>query len=155
MGSIWLTSFVDQVYRYQPQQNKFVHYELLSTDGEKRSKVAFNIFEDKAKNLRVTSLRQGDVKGALYLFNRTADRFESFDSRLSDLLYIMEESFEEFWGAGLTWIVKIDRKGKRHQSYFIGNTIRGVFRDKPNELWTAIEGGGLILLFIIVRLKSA
>ena len=144
-GSIWLASFVDQVYRYQAQQNKFEHYDLVNTDGEKRSKVAFCIYEDKEENLWVTSLRQGDVKGALYLLNRAANRFELYDRRLSDLFYLTEDLFGDFWGAGLADIVKIDRKAKNHQAYFIGNTVRGLFRDKPNELWVATEGGGLIL----------
>ncbi|HTE12746.1 MAG TPA: ATP-binding protein, partial [Chitinophagaceae bacterium] len=45
----------------------------------------------------------------------------------------------------LTNIIRIDKKNKDNQSYFIGNTVRGLFRDKPDELWVATEGGGLIL----------
>ena len=144
-GDIWLTSFVNSIYRYRAAQNKFEHYDLVNTDGEKRSKVAFRVYEDAEKNLWATTLRRADVKGALYLFNRITNKFELYDSRLSDLFTLLEDSTGNFWAGGLTHVIKIDKKTRDHQFYFIGNTVRGLFRSKPNELWVATEGGGLIL----------
>ncbi|MEP6749092.1 MAG: two-component regulator propeller domain-containing protein [Bacteroidota bacterium] len=144
-GDIWLTSFVNCIYRYRAQKDKFEHYDLINTDGEKRSKVAFRVYQDREKNLWATSLRRADVKGALYLFNRTTNSFELYDSQLSDLFCLAEDTTGDFWGGGLTHVIKIDKKNKENKFYFIGNTVRGLFRDKPNELWVATEGGGLIL----------
>lgn len=142
---IWLATYTNGVCSFDPATKRFQQYKTINPKTGVENKV-FNVFyEDAQKNLWTTALRRGNHFGALYRYNREADRVEIFDDRLSDLFSLKEDREGNFWGGGLTDLLKIDRIHKRHQTFYIGQFIRTITDGGNGKLWLGTEGGGLVL----------
>ncbi|MGJ7030238.1 hybrid sensor histidine kinase/response regulator transcription factor [Niabella hirudinis] len=145
LGHIWLATYTDGICRFIPASRNFKRYRTVNEKTGVENKV-FNIFyEDKDHTLWAAALRRGNYFGALYRYNRAKDIFEIFDDKLSDLFSLKEDGQGNFWGGGLTDLVKIDRVSHRHQYFYIGQFIRTITDDGMGHLWLGTEGGGLVL----------
>ena len=145
LGNIWLATYTDGICRFMPAAGSFKRYKTVNEKTGVENKV-FNIFyEDAGNTLWASALRRGNYFGALYRYNRAKDVFEIFDDKLSDLFSLEEDSQGNFWGGGLTDLVKIDRINRRHQYFYIGQFIRTITDDGMGHLWLGTEGGGLVL----------
>lgn len=145
LGSVWLATYTNGICSFDPRTHTFKRYKTVNAKTGIENKV-FNVFyEDAGKTLWASALRMGNYFGALYYYNRQKDLFEIFDERLSDLFSLKEDSEGNFWGGGLTDLVKIDRVHRRHQYFYIGQFIRTITDDGMGHLWLGTEGGGLVL----------
>lgn len=144
-GSIWLATYTDGICRFDPSARKFKRYIAINPQKNQENKVFNTLYEDRSGTLWASALRRGNHFGALYQYNRSADKFEIFDDRLSDLFSLLEDSQGNFWGGGLTDLVKINKKTQQHEYFYIGQFIRTITDDGLGNLWLGTEGGGLVL----------
>ncbi|WP_276485511.1 hybrid sensor histidine kinase/response regulator transcription factor [Paraflavitalea pollutisoli] len=142
-GATWITTFGVGVNRFEAATGRFTAYPLLNSVSDRYNKVAYSLLEDRNQSLWVSTLRQGSEYGALYRYNRAADRFDVFDASLSDLFALYEDRLGNLWGGNLTQLVKIDRVNKQHVFYNIGYAVKCIYEDSRGDLWIGTEGGGL------------
>jgi signal transduction histidine kinase/ligand-binding sensor domain-containing protein/DNA-binding response OmpR family regulator len=145
LGDIWITTFRQGVNRYHPATGKIDRFMPVNPASTTLDRVSYGLLIDRHQEIWVSTLRQNSIYGALYRFNRMANRFELFDAGLSDLFTLYEDSKGELWGGDLHQLVKIDRTGKKHLRYEIGYAVRCIFEDRSGHLWIGTEGGGLLL----------
>lgn len=144
-GSIWLATYTDGICRFDPSARKFKRYVAVNPAKNLENKVFNTLYEDRSGTLWASALRRGNHFGALYQYNRPADKFEIFDDCLSDLFSLSEDSQGNFWGGGLTDLVKINKNTRQHEYFYIGQFIRTITDDGLGNLWLGTEGGGLVL----------
>lgn len=142
---IWLATFSAGINLYDPVLNGFKRYKCINPITGIENKVAFALHKDRNQILWASTLRRGSLLGALYRFNPTLDKFELFDTRLSDLFDLYEDSKGDFWGGNLSQLVRIDKKAKNHKFFDIGYTLRTMLEDTKGNFWVGTEGGGLLL----------
>ena len=144
-NNLWIGTFTSGLLRLHAERNISKRYQCINPVSGLENPVICVLFEDRRKMLWATTLRQGNRYGALYYYNKGADRFDAFDTNLSDLFVLYEDKPGNLWGGNLNQLVKIDRDTKKHGFYSLGHPVKAVHEDKRGNLWVATEGGGLIL----------
>ncbi|WP_449436568.1 ligand-binding sensor domain-containing protein [Pedobacter steynii] len=96
-GEIWIGTFADGLNRYNRSTQTFERYKCINPQTGIESKVVFNLYEDGAHTLWAATLRRGSLLGALYRLNRAENKFELFDTRLTDLFVLQEDVKGTFW----------------------------------------------------------
>jgi signal transduction histidine kinase/ligand-binding sensor domain-containing protein/DNA-binding response OmpR family regulator len=144
-GYTWIGSFTSGIVRVGKDLRSFKRYQCINPVSGAEDPVVFVLYRDSSKTLWAATLRRGNRYAALYYYNKTTDRFDAFDTRLSDMFTLNEDRQGNFWGGNLSQLVKIDRAGKNHQFYNIGHAVRAVHEDRKGNFWVATEGSGLIL----------
>ena len=145
LGKIWAAAQFSGVDRFDPKTRRFEKYYCRKAITGTEKNWVWTVYEDKRKNLWAATLRQGSMLGALYRFDREANRFTVFDSTLSDLFAIYEDRHGDLWGGNLTQLVRIDRSGQGHHHFYnAGSAIRSIWEDRRGQIWIGTEGGGLL-----------
>lgn len=144
-NNLWIASFTSGLLRLDANRNPVRRYKCINPISGLENPVVYVLYKDRRNILWATTLRQGNQYGALYYYNKTADKFDAFDTNLSDLFTLSEDRQGNLWGGNLNQLIKIDRVGKKHRFYPMTHTVRSVFEDKKGNLWIGTEGGGLIL----------
>lgn len=142
---VWLATFGAGVNLYDPALKGFKRYKCINPITGIENKVAFALHQDRDQTLWASTLRRGSILGALYRFNPSLDQFELFDTRLSDLFDLYEDSKGDFWGGNLSQLVLIDKITKKHKFFDIGYTLRTILEDSKGNFWVGTEGGGILL----------
>lgn len=145
LGNLWMASYYTGINRFDKNTGKFKRYHCINPTTGLENLVVFHIYEDRNKDLWVSALRKGSFMGALYRYNRKLDKFELFDDTLSDIYAFTEDRNNVMWGGNLTHLVKIDRIHKKHEFYYIGNTVKTIYEDAQHNFWIGTEGGGFLL----------
>lgn len=140
-NKIWIASFNGGVDAFDPSSKSFKHYSCVNSKTGFEENYLWKLFEDSKHDLWA-SCTWG---GALYRLNRATDKFELFDSRLTNLHVLYEDSKGELWSGNYAELIKIDKTAKRHVHYKIGQDIRAINQDATKNFWIGTEGGGLIL----------
>ncbi|SHN40429.1 two-component regulator propeller domain-containing protein [Chitinophaga sp. CF418] len=140
-NNIWISTWGTGIYRYNKAKRSFDHYTCFNQANGTEDKNTWLLYEDAAKTLWA-----GVCTGSpLYRYNRETNRFEVFDSRLTNILSMAEDNKGDFWAGDYTSLIKIDRTTKHHQTYNIGYPVRVFHQDKAGNCWIGTEGGGLLL----------
>ncbi|RYZ34050.1 MAG: hypothetical protein EOP49_35005 [Sphingobacteriales bacterium] len=92
--------------------------------GQEESNV-WTVYEDRQKRLWASTTNPG----CLYLFNRTANRFQLFDNRITDLQSLMQTTDGQLWGGNYTDLIQIDQVNKKHHFFKIGYPVRSLLED--------------------------
>ncbi|WP_231464930.1 hybrid sensor histidine kinase/response regulator transcription factor [Pedobacter sp. Leaf132] len=138
--NVWVGSFSGGIDRFDKKSAKFIHYACFNPEKGTDDINIWKLYQDKRKNIWAGTTRGG----ALYLYNKTTDKFELFDNRLKDIHSIIEDSKGNLWAGNYTQLIKIDRLSKKHKYYNINMAIRAIIQDSNNMLWLGTEGGGLL-----------
>lgn len=132
-NTIWISTFTSGVFRIQPKQHIGKRYRCINPVSGLENPVVYLLYEDSLKTLWATTLRQGNHYGALYYYNTTFDRFDAFDTNLSDLFAINEDRQGNLWGGDLNQLVKIDRVRKQHRFFTMGYPVRAVYENRKGD----------------------
>ncbi|MFL5743597.1 MAG: two-component regulator propeller domain-containing protein [Niastella sp.] len=140
-NDLWISSWFGGIDKLNRANNTFRHYACYNPFQKIAEKNVWQIYEDRQQRLWASASNRGH----LYLYNRTADQFELFDSSLVDLQVLKEDRSGNLWGGNYNYLIKIDPGKKRHRSFFIGYPVRSICEDKQHHFWVGTEGGGLLL----------
>jgi len=138
---IWITTWGTGIYRYNKAAGAFEHYACMNPVSGREDKNTWLLYEDGEKNLWAGTC----TGGLLYRLNRNSQRFEVFDSRLTNTLSMAEDRKGSFWAGDYTSLIKVDKATRRHIKFNIGYPVRVFHEDKAGNCWIGTEGGGLLL----------
>jgi signal transduction histidine kinase/ligand-binding sensor domain-containing protein/DNA-binding response OmpR family regulator len=138
---IWVTTWGTGIYRYNKATGAFEHYACMNPLTGREDKNTWILYEDAEKNLWAGVC----TGGPLYRLNRSTQRFEMFDSRLTNILSMAEDSKGTLWAGDYTSLIKVNKATKRHIVFNIGYPVRVFHEDKAGNCWIGTEGGGLLL----------
>ncbi|KRT17839.1 hypothetical protein ASU31_00650 [Pedobacter ginsenosidimutans] len=142
LGDVWIASFGGGINRMKKGASSFEHFKCFNSATGIENENVWQLIEDHQKVLWATTFSNG----TLYYFNRNANQFKVFDEKLLENLFsIREDRKEVLWTGNSNYLIKIDRKEKKHVYYPIGKPVRVIFEDGFENLWLGTEGGGLIL----------
>ncbi len=139
--TIWLTTWGDGIYRYNKGARSFEHYPCINPLTGREDKNTWILYEDLQKTLWAGVC----TNGPLYRLNRNTNRFEVFDSSLTNILSLAEDSQGNYWAGNYTALIEVDRAHKKHRVFNIGYPVRAFHEDKAGNCWIGTEGGGLLL----------
>jgi signal transduction histidine kinase/ligand-binding sensor domain-containing protein/CheY-like chemotaxis protein/AraC-like DNA-binding protein len=140
-GDLWAVSWFGGVNRLKNGSQKFEHFDCYNPHSGAFENNSWLVFEDSRKQLWVSTA----MGGALYVFNRNANRFEVFDKSLTNIESISEDRQGNIWVGYQRYLLKIDRENKEHRTWYIGQSVRCVHEDRNKKLWVATDDGGLLL----------
>lgn len=140
-GNLWAASWFTGISRLKKGSQKFEHFDCYNPYRGAYENNAWLVFEDSRKQLWVAAA-QG---GALYVFNRKANRFEIFDATLMGARSMSEDRQGNILLGFQTSLVQIDRVNKKHKSWHIGQSVRSILEDRNKNLWIGTDDGGLLL----------
>lgn len=140
-GAYWMATYGGGVNRFNKASGSFEHYRCINDATGEENKNAWLLYEDKAKMLWATTF----IEGRLYYLDRTANRFVAFEQEPYDLVSILEDNDGVLWGGNPVYLIRFDRKNKKHNYYNVGKPVRSIYEDSKGNLWLGLEGGGLVL----------
>ncbi len=140
-GDLWAVSWFAGVNRLKNGSQKFEHFDCYNPHTGSFENNAWLVFEDSRKQLWVSAANGG----ALYGFNRSANRFEVFDENLINIHSISEDWQGNILVGFRTSLLQIDRINKKHRSWYIGQSVRCILEDWNKNLWLGTDDGGLLL----------
>ena len=140
-NNVWVATWGGGINRYNKATRSFERFACIDPNTNIEDKYGWFLYEDAQKTLWASTCNNG----RLYWYNRDMGRFELFDKKVTDYLTLAEDSKGNLWGGNFNKLVKIDRTGKKHQVYHIGNPVRSIHEDKLGRFWIGTEGGGLLL----------
>jgi signal transduction histidine kinase/ligand-binding sensor domain-containing protein/DNA-binding response OmpR family regulator len=141
-NNVWIATWGGGINRYNKATRSFERFACIDSGTHREDKYGWCLYEDVQKKLWAGTCNNG----GLYRFNPDANRFELFDKQVTNYLTLAEDSLGNFWGGNFNTLVKIDRKGNKHQLYPIGSPVRSIHEDRQGRFWIGTEGGGLLLL---------
>ena len=139
--NVWLGTWTGGINRWNKRTGGFDHYTCLNARTGKEDKNIFTLYQDREKDIWAGTC----VDGALYKFNKTAGRFEAFDTTLRNMITLYEDAEGQLWGGDYTSLVRIDRQHKKHVRYPIGFSVRSIYEDARHNFWVGTQGNGLLL----------
>nr|WP_237487886.1 hybrid sensor histidine kinase/response regulator transcription factor [Hufsiella arboris] len=139
-GQIWVATFSGGIDAFDNSRHSFKHYDCYNPVTKRFDSNLWKLFEDSRHNLWAGTTRGG----ALYKYNRQADRFELFDHRLTNIHTIFEDKAGRLWAGNYSQLIRIDIQNRKHQYIHVGHAIRSITGDDNNILWLGSEGGGLL-----------
>ncbi len=140
-GDLWAVSWFAGVNRLKKGSQKFEHFDCYNSYTSSFENNAWLVFEDSRKQLWVAAVNGG----ALYVFNRNANRFEVFDKSLININSITEDKAGNIWVGLGTSLLKIDRVNKKHRSWYIGQSLVCILEDRNKNFWLGTNDGGVLL----------
>ena len=140
-NDIWISTWFGGINKFNKASNTFKRYTCYNPYQNIDERNVWQVFEDSKRRLWASASNRGH----LYLYNRSADKFELFDSAVFDLQVMTEDREGNLWGGNYNSLIKIDPEKRRHQTFNIGYPIRSICEDKHRNFWVGTEGGGLLL----------
>lgn len=138
---LWISTWFGGINHYSFTTHLFQHYPCFNPLTNTINNNVWTLLQDSSNRLWASAVRNG----GLYLFNRSANRFEMFDSRLTDLQCLTQDAEGNIWSGDYTTLIRIDTVNKKHSCYNIGYAVRSIYEDKKKNFWIGTQEGGLLL----------
>lgn len=139
-NQVWVATFGGGIDAFNKSTQRFKHYSCYKLGSATEETHFWKLYEDAQHRLWATST----WGGALYLYNREADKFELFDKTLTSVHELYQDHTGQLWGGNYTKLIKLDIVHKRHRYIMLGQAVRAIKEDARHNLWIGTEGGGLI-----------
>lgn len=139
--NVWVASFSGGIDRFNKTTGKFVHYNCYNTVKGVYDINIWKLYQDRQQNIWVGTTKGG----ALYRYNKKADKFELFDPNLKDIHSLFQDSKGRLWAGNYTELIEIDPINKKHRYTKINFAIRAIQEGSNHQIWIGTEGGGLLL----------
>jgi signal transduction histidine kinase/ligand-binding sensor domain-containing protein/DNA-binding response OmpR family regulator len=136
---IWLGTYGGGINCFDKATRSFKYYTCIDPQFDADNRNIWMLYEDREKTLWA-----GCIGGATFTLNRTADRFERFDSLLTNILTMAEDSAGNLWAGDFEHLILVDKKKRKHTIYNIGKPVRAIYEDRRHNFWIGTEGGGLL-----------
>jgi signal transduction histidine kinase/ligand-binding sensor domain-containing protein/DNA-binding response OmpR family regulator len=140
-NEIWVSTWFGGINRFNRATRRFQRFACFNPQTNAEEKHTWLLYEDKQKRLWAAATNDG----CLYLFNRTANRFELFDDRIVNLQSLVEDNKGDLWGGNYSSLIRIDRENKNHRTYTVGYPVRCLHEDSNGQFWVGTQEGGLLL----------
>lgn len=134
---IWVATFGGGINRYNRRTQSFEHYRCING---REDRFIWKLYIDTEGNLWAGAC----MDGTLYRYNRSADKFEVFDTALRDIITLSEDRSGQLWAGTFQKLVKVDKKERRHRFYDINFSVRAIYENVSRQFWIGTEGGGLL-----------
>lgn len=141
MGNYWIATYGGGINKFNKAAGSFTHYKCIDTITGEENKNAWLLYEDKERTLWATTFSRGRV----YRYNRQLDRFDMFDSDLTDIISLTQDASGKMWAGNFHQLIQMGTQGEKHVHYEIGKPIRAIYEDAKGNLWLGTEGCGLVL----------
>ena len=138
--NIWIGTFNGGIDRFDKQSRTFKHYSCYNSATLSEDHSIWKIYEDSHHNVWAAATRGG----AVYLLNRTNDKFELYDKALENITAIYEDKAGVLWMAN-TDLFRVDALHKKRVRIPVNASIHALFEDKNHNFWMGTDGGGLLL----------
>ncbi|MEP7106464.1 MAG: two-component regulator propeller domain-containing protein [Ferruginibacter sp.] len=138
---LWISTWFGGINHYDISTKQFRHFTCFNPVTNLPNNNVWALMQDRHMRLWASAVRNG----GLYLFNANADKFEMFDSHLTDLQCLAGDADGNIWGGDYTSLIKIDTLNKKHTFYNIGYAIRSIYQDRKRNFWIGTQEGGLLL----------
>ncbi|TXK44857.1 response regulator [Pontibacter qinzhouensis] len=133
-NNIWIGTWGGGINRFEPEAGTFRQY-ACGPD-----KFVWKLYEDSKQNLWAGTTESGP----LYLFNRSLDQFEVYDTSLVNAISILEDRSGTLWLGTYYELIRVDKKRGKHQRYNIDFPVRDLYQDRKGNLWIGTQGNGLL-----------
>ncbi|RZL30614.1 MAG: hypothetical protein EOO96_17775, partial [Pedobacter sp.] len=127
-NNIWVSSFSGGIDRYDKRTQNFIHYNCYNSAKGVDDVNIWKLYQDRSKNIWVGTTRGG----ALYRYNKLADKFELFDNDLKDIHSLFEDAEGNLWAGNYNALIKIDPVTKKHDFIKINLAIRTINEDSKH-----------------------
>ncbi|MBZ4192201.1 hybrid sensor histidine kinase/response regulator transcription factor [Niabella beijingensis] len=138
---LWVATFGGGLQLMDRSSGKFVNYPCYNPVMNKYDINFWKLFQDREHRLWAGATRGG----AMYQFNESADKWELFDSRLTNIHAIHQDEDGDLWAGNYKELIQVDIKGMQHLRYPVEYPILCIYADSKNRIWLGSEGGGLVL----------
>jgi signal transduction histidine kinase/ligand-binding sensor domain-containing protein/DNA-binding response OmpR family regulator len=138
---LWVATFGGGIQLMDRATGKFINYPCYNPTLKEDDINFWKLFQDRENRLWAGATRGG----AMYLFNEALNKWEIFDSRLTNIHAINQDKDGRIWAGNYKELIGVDNKTKQHVHFPINYPILCVYIDHKNRIWLGSEGGGLIL----------
>ncbi|SDE02769.1 hybrid sensor histidine kinase/response regulator transcription factor [Niabella drilacis] len=138
---LWVATFGGGLQLMDRTSGTFVNYPCYNPALKKYDINFWKLFQDREHRLWAGATRGG----AMYLFNEALNKWELFDSRLTNIHAINQDKEGGLWAGNYKELIAVDTKDKRHLRYPVDYPVLCIYVDSRNRIWLGSEGGGLVL----------
>lgn len=140
LGEIWATTYGGGINRLNRQTGSFVRYSCMDAQSNYVNPNTWRLHEDRQGRLWASTLSDG----GLYVFNRSLDQFELYDSSIRNVLSIYEDEQDILWLGTFSELIRLDVVNHRLQRFAMQHSVRAILPGRNDSLWVGTEGSGLL-----------
>ncbi|PTS98015.1 hybrid sensor histidine kinase/response regulator [Pedobacter sp. HMWF019] len=137
---IWMATFSGGIDRFDPTLKIFKHYSCYNSKKQTDEINVWKLYEDRENHLWAGTTRGG----ALYLYNGIKDRFELYDSELTNIHAIFQSTDHVLWMGDYENLIQVDLVHRTKKYYSVNSSVRAIQEGDKGFLWVGTEGGGLL-----------
>lgn len=149
--AVWVSMWGGGISCINRQNNTIKHFSCFNPFKQKEDKDIWVLFMDSRKNLWAGASNNG----ALYKFDKTANKFVAFNKGLTDVKCLYETTDGKIWGGSGNAVFSIDPVTNTYEKYGVKYTVRSILEDKQKQLWIGTAEGGLLLFDRITGLYNS
>jgi signal transduction histidine kinase/DNA-binding response OmpR family regulator/streptogramin lyase len=140
-NDIWISTWAGGVNRINKSNNTVTQFSCYNPLTRQNEKNIWLVYKDSKTNIWASATNEG----ALYLFDRAANRFVLFDKSVTNLQCLTETTDGKIWGGNYSNLYSIEKESRKINKIAIGKPVRCIHEDKDKNLWLGTQEGGLLL----------
>lgn len=146
-GNLWMATYVNGVFRYDPKSGKCEHFEYSSKEGSLPYNKVLSIFEDSKKQIWLTTEGRGFCR--FDPLTKTFIQYSTQQGSPSDVVYqIVEDELGYFWITTNTGLVKFHPDTKEIKTYTVASGLlsdqfnyKSSYKASNGDIWLGCING--------------